>query len=174
MEHNRVYVSVPIGKPDVSTGRVTCFGQVVPAVVPEVQRLMTERGLTASEQAEAWLHLSRQYTDPDWMERCMEAARRMASLVDAEREVRATLGTGAGSALGLDGRKRPLSALAERHFEWLGATRGVPVESVRGGIASLASRGFISSDAEQQAALRCGLGLALNAAERQQRAPWVR
>lgn len=173
-DHNRLYVGLPVGKPAVSSATVDCFGVSVPAAVDEVQRVLTTRGLTAAEQAEAWLELARQYPDPDWMERCLAAARRMTALVEAEREVRATLGTGDGSALGLDGRRRPASSLAERHFEWLGASRGVLVESVRGGIAALAARGFISPDAEQQAALRCGLGLTLNTAERTQRAPWVR
>ena len=153
---------------------VDCLGRQVEASVPEVQRLMTAHGLPPGEQAALWLRLARQYPDPDWMEQCLVAARRMAALVEGEREVLERLGSGDGFALSADGLRRPVSPYAERHFEWLGESRGVLVDSVRGGIAAWAARGFISQDAEQQAALRCGLGLTLNAAERQQRAPWVR
>ena len=167
-------MGVSVGKPTVSDGQIACLGQWVSPSVPEVQRLMTAHGLPAGEQAALWLRLARQYPEPAWMEQCLAAARRMAALVEGEREVMERLGAGEGFALGADGLRRPVSPYAERHFDWLGASRGVLADSVRGGIASLAARGFISRDAGQQAALRCGLGLTLNAAERQQRAPWVR
>lgn len=151
-----------------------CCGVRVRADVEEAQRVMTLRGLDAAEQAREWLRLGRDYPEPDWMELCVAQARRMAELVRGEQEVLAVVGTGGNLALSGAGRRMPAGPLAERQFEWLGDRRGVPVEVVRDGIAQLAARGFVSRDAEQQAALRRGLGLTVNAAERSSRAPWVR
>ena len=154
--------------------QIRCCGVETQADVAEVQRLMTEHGLTAAEQAREWLHVERQWPEPSWMEQCIGAAERMKALVEREQAVEAVVGAGVDSAIAADGRRRPQSALAERQFEWLGERQGVPVEVVRDGIERLAACGFLSREAEQQAALRRGLGWALNASERSSRAPWVR
>jgi len=153
---------------------VTCCGVRVAADEAEVQRVMTLRGLSADEQAREWLRLQRRYADPAWMELCVQNARRMAQIVSAEREVLAIVGGSDGLALSATPRSVPSDALAQRHFEWLGDRRKVPVPVVRDGIEALARCGFISTDADQQAALRRGLGIAVNDAERHSRAPWVR
>lgn len=155
-------------------GMVTCCGQVVSLDAAEVQRVMCERGLSPAEQAQEWLRLMRRHAEPEWMELCMRSAERMAALVRAEREVQAVVGTTVDSASGGEGRRMPSEGLAPRHFEWLGAQRGVRVDLVRTAISSLVQKGYIGSDAEQQAALRRGLGIAVNEAERTSRAPWVR
>lgn len=153
---------------------LTCCGEVVSADAAEVQRIMTARSLSADRQAREWLRLSHLCTDPSWIETCLQNARRMAEAVQEERAIVALLGDSVDFAEGDGRRRRPADALAERHFEWLGARRKVPVEVVRDGIVALARGGFISDDAEQQAALRRGLGIAVNNAERNSRAPWVR
>ena len=153
---------------------IRCCGDALAPDEAEVQRVMTQHGLSFAEQAGEWLRLARQWPEPSWIERCMAAAERMTALVERERAVEAVLGTDVDLAMAVDGRRRPRSAWAERQFEWLGERRGVPVEVVRDGIERLAARGFLSREAEQQAALRRGLGLALNATERSSRAPWVR
>ena len=153
---------------------VECCGVRVPCDVAEVQHVMTLRGLDASAQAYEWLRLGRSYPEPSWMERCVAQARHMAELVRGEQEVLTVVGGSVDLSAGATGRRYPTGPLAERQFEWLGDRRGVPVEVVRDGIAQLAARGFVSRDAEQQAALRRGLGLTVNAAERSSRAPWVR
>lgn len=151
-----------------------CCGVRVRPDEAEVQRVMTLRGLDASAQACEWLRLGRVYPEPEWMERCVARARRMAALVRGEQEVLEVVGGSVDLSTAMAGRRFPSGPLAERQFEWLGDRRGVPVEVVRDGIAQLAARGFLSRDAEQQAALRRGLGLTVNAAERSSRAPWVR
>ena len=153
---------------------VTCCGVRVPADSAEVQRVMTDRGLAADEQAREWLRLARRHAEPAWMELCMQNARRMAQIVSAEREVLAVVGGSDNLALPMVSRQVPADSLAQRHFEWLGDRRSVPVAVVRDGIAALAQCGFISRDADQQAALRRGLGIAVNDIERHSRAPWVR
>lgn len=153
---------------------LTCCGVAVAADEAEVQRVMTSRRLTADAQAREWLRLSHLYTDPSWMELCLQRARRMALAVKEEQEIMAMIGGSVDFAETAPRHRRPADGLAERHFEWLGERYKVPVEVVRDGIASLARSGYISPDAEQQAALRRGLGIAVNSAERNSRAPWVR
>ena len=159
---------------DIEEPLLECCGVEVRADVAEVQRVMTLRGLDAAAQAREWLRLGRRHPEPEWMERCVAQARRMAELVRGEQEVLAVVGGIGDLAAAAGGRRMPAGPLAERQFEWLGDRRGVPVEVVRDGIARLAAQGFVSRDAEQQAALRRGLGLTVNAAERSSRATWVR
>lgn len=153
---------------------LTCCGVAVRADAEAVQRVMTQHSLPAGEQAREWLRLSHAYADPGWMELCRQRARRMAEAVQEEREIMAMLGGSVDFASAEGGRKRPSGELAERHFEWLGARKRVPLEVVRDGITALARCGFIGDDADQQAALRRGLGIAVNGVERSSRAPWVR
>lgn len=155
-------------------GVLTCCGEVVAADAAAVQRVMTSHLLTASQQGREWVRLSHLYPEPQWIEECLRAARRMAAAVEEERAVMEVLGGGVDFAEPAGRRRRPADVLALRHFEWLGERRKVPVEVVRDGIVALARGGFISDDAEQQAALRRGLGIAVNNAERNSRAPWVR
>ena len=155
-------------------GMLTCCGVSVPMDVAVVQRVMTAHGLSAAEQGQEWLRLMHSHTEPEWMEECVRRAGRMADLVRAEREVREVIGGRVECASGGVGRRMPQEALATRHFEWLGEERKVRVDLVRTAIGSLARMGYISGDGEQQAALRRGLGIAVNEAERTSRAPWVR
>lgn len=157
---------------DTYEGMVECCGERLRADAAEVQRVMTRRGLSATAQAREWLRLEHQYAEPRWMRLCVEQARAMAALVQAEREVEAVVGS-VKDAEGGESRRRPSSPLAERHFEWLGSRSGVQVAMVRGGIENLARKGYVSPDAAQQAALRRGLGIALNSEERTTQAPWV-
>lgn len=153
---------------------LVCCGVAVEADAAAVQRVMTSRRLSADEQAREWVRLSHLYTDPSWVEQCLHHARRMATAVQEEREIMAIIGGGVDLPCVGGRRRMPADGLAERHFEWLGERRRVPLEVVRDGIGSLARSGYISDDAEQQAALRRGLGIAVNSAERNSRAPWVR
>ena len=150
-----------------------CCGRQVEATREAVQAVMTSLRLSPSAQAVEWLRVGRSLPEPDWLEVCQAAARRMQAIVEGEREVLESVGGGEWFAEGAEPREMPSGRLAERQFEWLGERRGVAVESLRGGIANLARQGFISPEAEQQAALRRGLGVTLNAAERTSRAPWV-
>lgn len=160
--------------PSLDTGMVTCCGEVVPVDEAEVQRVMTLHGLSPAEQAREWLRLMHRHAEPEWMEVCARSAERMAALVRAEREVQAVVGGCVDYASGGQRRQMPSDGLAQRHFEWLGAEKNVHVDQVRTAIGALVRMGYISSDAEQQAALRRGLGIAVNEMERQSRAPWVR
>lgn len=153
---------------------VECCGRPVAATVEAVQSLLTAQGLDAAEQAREWLRVARRRPDPAWMELCMAQAERMTALVQRERAVLDAVGGSEGFAEGGGGRRQPAGPLAERRFEWLGDCRGIPLEVLRDGVGELARRGFIAPDADQQAALRRGLGVAVNAAERTSRAPWVR
>lgn len=153
---------------------LTCCGETVRADGAEVQRVMTAHALSAGEQAREWLRLSHAFVEPAWMELCRRNARRMAEAVREEREIVEMLGGSVDFAVAGEGRRRPADGLAERHYEWLGARHKVPLEVVRDGITALARCGFIGDDSEQQAALRRGLGIAVNGAERNSRAPWVR
>lgn len=152
---------------------VMCCGRRVAASCEAVQSVMTEMGLDPSAQAMEWLRVSRSLPEPNWMETCLAAARRMKAIVEGEREVLQVVGGCEWFAEGAETRIEPVGEWAERHFEWIGERRGVTVEVLRDGIAALARQGYISLDAEQQAAFRRGLGVTVNAAERTSRAPWV-
>ena len=138
-----------------------------------MQSVMTELGLGPAAQAMEWLRVGRSLPEPQWMETCLAAARRMKAIVEGEREVLAGVGGSEWFAEGAGPAVEPVGEWAERQFEWLGERRGVTVEVLRDGIAALARQGYISPDAGQQAALRRGLGVTVNAAERTSRAPWV-
>ena len=155
-------------------GLLTCCGERVVADGAEVQRVMTAQCLPAERQAREWVRLSHVYTEPEWIEMCLKNARRMASAVQEERAIMSIIGGSVDLEEPPGRRRRPGDGLAERHFEWLGERHRVPLEVVRDGIVALARSGFISDDAEQQAALRRGLGIAVNSVERTTRAPWVR
>ena len=154
--------------------QLVCCGVAVGADVEAVQRIMTQQALTAEAQAREWLRLSHSFADPVWMEECRRRARRMAEAMREEREILTLLGDSVESASTGGAVERPVGELAERHFEWLGRQKKVPVEVVRDDIARLARSGFISNDMAQQEALRRGLGITCNPAERSERAPWVR
>lgn len=156
------------------TDSAVCCGRRVAATEGAVQSLMTTLGLTPGEQAVEWLRVGRSRPEPEWLECCLAAARRMAAVVEGEREVLEAVGGSVDLATGVSAPRQPVGELAERHFEWLGESRGITVDVLRDGIAALARQGYISPDASQQAALRRGLGVSLNAAERSSRAPWVR
>lgn len=156
------------------TRQVNCCGIVVAAEEAEVQRVMTAAGLFADAQAREWLQMAHDYTDPDWMELCMARARRAMQIVRDEQEIGSQLPPGGKNAWSGRTAQMPADTLAERHFEWLGDRIHVTVEAVRDSIAALAKQGYVSPEAEQQAAFRRGLGIALNESERQSRAPWVR
>ena len=153
---------------------VMCCGVAVAADEAEVQRVMIERTLSAEAQAREWLRLSYLSGVPSWIECCIKNARKMTELACAQREIRQTLDGNVDLALSAGTRLTPSDGLAERHFEWLGEGRHVPVGVVRDGIMRLADQGYISHDADQQAALRRGLGINVNHDERTSRAPWVR
>lgn len=154
-------------------GRLRCCGETVARDAEAVQRVMTCHSLSAEAQGREWIRLSHELTDPEWGDECRRRARRMAEAVREEREILAMLGAAVGDVSADGTLPRPADGLAERHFEWIGGRKRVPVEVVRDGITALARGGFIGDDAEQQAALRRGLGIALNPAERTSRAPWV-
>ena len=97
----------------------------------------------------------------------------MGEALQEERAILGLLGGGVGNVSADTGVRRPADGLAERHFEWIGGRKRVALDVVRDGITALARSGFIGDDAVQQAALRRGLGIALNPAERSSRAPWV-
>ena len=158
----------------VCTRQVNCCGSVVAAEEAEVQRVMTAAGLFADAQAREWLRLAHEYTDPDWMELCMARARRAMQIVHDEQEIGSQIVPGGKNAWAAAPSQSPAGSLAERHFEWLGDRIHVTVEAVRDSIAALAKQGYVSPEADQQAAFRRGLGIALNESERQSRAPWVR
>lgn len=154
-------------------GRLRCCGETVASDAEAVQRVMTRHSLSAEAQGREWIRLSHELTDPEWGDECRRRARRMAEAVREEREILSMLGGTVGDVSAAEGVRRPADGLAERHFEWIGGRQRVPVEVVRDGITALARSGFIGDDADQQAALRRGLGIALNPAERTSRAPWV-
>lgn len=158
---------------DIYDVMLRCCGEEVKADAAEVQRVMTRHGLTYRAQGREWIRLSHAFCEPSWMELCRRQARRMVEAMADERELVAALGGGVDFASTAEGAPRPVEALAERHFTWVAKQPKVVVEMVSGGIMNLARGGFISDDMEQQAALRRGLGIALNAAERTSRAPWL-
>lgn len=153
---------------------VECCGRPVAATVEAVQSVMTAAGLDAAGQAREWLRLAHRRPVPSWMEECTSQAERMRDLVQRERAVLAAVGGGVDLELAGSVRQRPAEPCATSHFEWLGERYGVPLEVLRDAIAALARLGFIAPDADQQAALRRALGVAVNSAERTSRAPWVR
>lgn len=154
-------------------GMLRCCGEEVRADAATVQRVMTRHGLSYKAQGREWIRLSHELSDPDWGDECRRRARRMADALAEEREILTLLGEGVDYSSTSDGLSRPVDSLAERHFTWVGKQQKVQVEMVSGGIMNLARGGFISDDMEQQSALRRGLGIALNPAERTSRAPWV-
>ena len=161
-------------EPDVYAKICECCGRKVEATPEAVQAVMTELRLSPAAQAVEWLRVGRSLPEPEWLELCNRAAHRMKDIVLGEQEVIDAVGGSEWFAEGGGQRAMPADTLADRQFEWLGERRGVTVEVLRDGIAALARQGFISPDAEQQAALRRGLGVAVNTAERTSRAPWVR
>lgn len=150
-----------------------CCDEEVKADAAEVQRVLTRHKLSYREQGLEWIRLSHEHCDPAWMELCRQKARQMVDAREEERELLAALDVGVDFASTPEGVQRPVDTLAERHFTWVAKQPKVVVEMVSGGIMNLARGGFISDDMEQQAALRRGLGIALNAAERTSRAPWL-
>ena len=150
-----------------------CCDEEVKADAAEVQRVLTRHKLSYREQGLEWIRLSHEHCDPAWMELCRRKAQQMVDAREEERELLAALGVGVDFASTPEGVQRPVDTLAERHFTWVAKQPKVVVEMVSGGIMNLARGGFISDDMEQQAALRRGLGIALNAAERTSRAPWL-
>lgn len=156
---------------------VSCCGDKIPADFSSVREAMISHKMDARQQALEWRRLAAQYADPDWMEECIAMSEKMVRLWQRECEIDRALGQSENCATGADGRKRPLSPLAVSHFEWLGDRQGsdcqVQASTLRGGIANLAEKDYISRDQEQQDAMRRGLGLALNAGERSSQAPWV-
>lgn len=167
-------VHLPSTEPVFYSKICECCGRKVEATREAVQAVMTEIRLGPAAQAVEWLRVGHSLPEPDWLELCNRAAHRMRDIVLGEQEVLDAVGGSVWSAEGDERRTMPSDALADRQFEWLGERRGVTVEVLRDGIAALARQGFISPDAEQQAALRRGLGVAVNTAERTSRAPWVR
>lgn len=157
---------------------VVCCGKKMPANPELIQAEMVSNHQNAYQQALEWRRLAGQYTDPEWMRLCVGNAEAMVELWHRVCALDEALGQGDNFATAHNGRRKPVSSLAECHFEWLGdrggRESGVQASVVRGGIAELAERGFLSRDQEQQDAMRRGLGLALNASERSSRAPWVR
>lgn len=160
---------------------VELLGQPVRAEVGAVRQLMADGQVAPEEQVRLWTGLWRQWPDSDWGEQCLAEAERVQSLLRRE----ATLAQSAHMAAASEAAPSPaaetvigapageLPALAERHFVWLGADRGLRSEHLRDGVAGLARIGMIHSDRAQQDALRRGLGLAVNDEERSHRAPWV-
>jgi hypothetical protein len=158
--------------PEIQGESVICCGEPVPLDAAAVQQVMNARRLDAAEQAREWMRLSFECVEPEWMELCVAAAQRMAAIVSRRKEVEAVVGCERTPHVA-EGHRVPSSPLAERHFVWLGADRGLRAEHLREVIANLAARNLVSNDRQQQEALRRGLGLTLNAEERTSAAPWV-
>ena len=149
-------------------------GQAVEADVEVVRRLMADSGVPPEEQVGLWVGLWRQWPDPGWGEQCMAEAERVEALLKRAAALAHTAHGGtvaqAPAAAAMD---KVFTPFAERHFVWLGERKGLTTEILRNGIAGLARIGMIRSDRGQQDALRRGLGLTLNDAERNSDAPWV-
>ena len=149
-------------------------GLLVEPSVAAVQRLMTEQGLTPEVQVEEWLRLARQRPEPQWMADCYEQSERMMALLQREAALRQSILARVNLPQSEAASPKPLPPLAERHFEWLGDRYGVPVDVLRAGIVALSRVGFISTDSEQQEAMRLALGFYVNREESSVQQPWVR
>ena len=140
----------------------------VEADVASVCSLMAGLRIEPERQAALWLDLWRQWPHPDWGEKCVEQAERAQSILDRSRALAAGA-SAAGQPAGQAGDDIP----QRRHFWWQGERRGVLAAQLRDCIQTLAQLGMIANDAGQQNALRRGLGLFCNEAERHEEAPWV-
>lgn len=149
---------------------VECCGELLPADADLLQRVMTRRRLPLEEQMLLWRSLYRQWPDPAWARVCLERARDISALLALDRSLFPPTDHSASTA---DASEKPLSPTVERHFVWLGDRYAISAEVLRNGISQLASAGLISTDRDQQTALRRCLGLALNEQERSSDPPWV-
>lgn len=172
-----VTTSTTAEKPTVSKSFVMCQGQPVEAHPDRLQQHMTDMGVPLFKQRELWLDFVCQNSSPDFADACLARVERLDALLARFAALSAAppvFQPAVPSASAPKARRNAPSDVADTCFVWLGSYDTDAVEILRGVIRSLAGLSLIPRDADQQAALRRGLGCAVTAAERSSPVPRVR